>query len=285
MKFGIKKISLVFMFLLVFVTGFFLGKSLDYRKDYSSDLLNTQTDKDGEEVKGQEYIFELDEGLAIKKGIDFLLNPDEKFVRGSPVYVKKMNEICKNADLENAWKKKFDDDIGDYKFLYKLCDFNPTSEEISPDFESVLPLSLRVIAKAIYCENFSYEDIIKDINQIERDGSFNSIYLLFSLGIMKENKCYSEELLEPLTEDLINRFVVLQWEAANDKKLSEFCDSGEFDKYVARAAFISYAGYPIRGTWLENILACQMDNGSWLDNSHTTSLALWTLIQEKGACE
>ena len=47
-------------------------------------------------------------------------------------------------------------------------------------------LNTRLMARALYCENFSYEDILKDINQIEKDNAYNSSHLLLALTIMRK---------------------------------------------------------------------------------------------------
>ncbi|MBZ9578468.1 hypothetical protein KJA14_01310 [Patescibacteria group bacterium] len=219
----------------------------------------------------------------IQKGINFLLTTNEKFIGGTTFLIKKLNEICRDERLEDLWKRKIDEDIGDQEFLYRL--YYPTHQyqDIS-GLENIPDLNTRLIAKATYCEKFSYKDVLEDINQIERDDSYSSAHLLLALAIIKEKGCYDQIILNALIDELVEDLTIIQDKEGESENLPYLCNPSYLDIYAERAAIIGYAGDSIKETWVENILRCQAENGSWFDSPHTTSLALWAIAQENKNC-
>jgi len=237
-----------------------------------------------EEGKLEEGKIEIEEKSLLKKGIDFLLVTDEKFVGGATYLVKKLNEICNDERLEKLWKDKIDEDIGEQKFLLRLYDSAYQYPDIS-NLENISHLNTRLVAKAAYCENFSFENVISDISKIERNGGYNSTHILLALAIMKEKDCYDKKLLNPLINELVKDLIITQNKEGKPENLPNLCNPSYLDIYAERAAVIGYAGYPIKGVWVENILRCQAENGSWFDSPHTTSLALWAITQKNKNCQ
>lgn len=258
----------IVLVLLLIVGGFLVWWKLNYPK---------------EEIRVEEIgITRPKEKSPIQRGIDFLFSTNERFVGGATWVIKKLNEICQDEGLENLWKRKLNEDIKDQKFLYRL--YNP-DYQTDFDLENIPDLNTRIVAKAAYCEKFSYENISQEIKKFKKDNAYNSTHLLLALAIMKEKGCYDETLLTPLIEGLINDLITAQDKEGEPEKLPYLCNPYYLDIYAERAAVIGYAGYPIKEAWVENILRCQRENGSWFDSPHTTSLALWAVAQKNRDCQ
>jgi len=219
------------------------------------------------------------EMTSFRKGISFLLTTRKEFVGGSTFIIKKLNEICQNKELEVLWKKKIDEDLKDQKFLYRLYDPTFSYQNIS-ELENIQNPNTRLIAKAAYCDKFSYRNILQEINSFERDNAYNSSHLLLALTIMKEKNCY-EEKITSLIDEVANELI----QAQNKEEKLYICDPLSLDIYAERAAIIGYAGYSIENSWIEKILQCQEENGSWFDDPHTTALSLWAIAQKDKKCE
>ena len=212
---------------------------------------------------------------AIQRGINFLLTTDEKFIAGSSWMVKRLSERCKNEMLDKLWREKADEDLGRTTYFLPLYDPNAPDIELS-ELNGVMGTD-RLLVKAIYCGNFSYKSILKEINLFERDGLSNSTHILLALLMMIERDCYTD-LLIPLVIELANELTIAQ-NKADEEKIEDLCSSPSFiDIYAQRAAFIGAATFPIKEVWIEKIISCQKPDGGWF-GTHPTGLSLAAIIQ------
>ncbi|MEW6008608.1 MAG: hypothetical protein AB1629_03125 [Candidatus Omnitrophota bacterium] len=218
----------------------------------------------------------------IQKAIDFLLTTNVRFQGGTTLIIKKLNEVCNDKRLDKLWREKIEEDIPvDMKILYRV--YNPTPEPLNIiELEKATEMD-KILIKAHYCQNFSFKDILHDIGQIKRDGGVVSSHLLFYLAIMKKKGCYSNEPLAPLIQTLVNELVAIQNKMEDISIISK--DSEAMLAYAERALFIGFAGYPVKKVWIENILNCQSQDGSWFGDTHTTAVCLWAIVQKRGFCK
>jgi hypothetical protein len=221
----------------------------------------------------------LNSQTPIKKGLRFLTTTDKDYIGGASLLVGEgLNAVCKDKELAEFSEAKIKNQGSEEEKLiyYKITDPSYYPEDIF-QINNIKDIYNRLLAKSVFCKIFAYQDILSDIDQLERDGGYNSAHILSSLTLMKGNGCYPEEPLNPLIEELTGELA-----KAQDEERAP-CDN--VDIYAERAAFIGYAGFPIKDSWIKNILNCQLPDGSWNEDPHATVLALWALAQQKGNCK
>lgn len=213
----------------------------------------------------------------IERGIYWLLTTDAPFYGGSTYLIKKINEVCNLPALDDLWNEKIKEDLRERLFFYEIykIPYNYSPEDCANALNNISGFgyfSDFVLCESIYCDHFDSEKIINDIDSIEEDDGFNSTHKLFSLLIVKDKKCYGESILNERIDKLAKELIIAE-------------DSSEFDFiYAERAAFIGLAGYEIKQEWIDNILSVQRADGSWENDTHTTSLALLAIIQKNKRC-
>jgi hypothetical protein len=265
-KFGL--IILIVLFLLLLANEFWRSSSLKY--SFSPKV------ESPEKLKN-----------SLKKGITWLLNTEENFSGGTTFIIKKLNEICKDESLEKLWKEKIDEDLNLYPFLYRAygiqSQFNPEDCQNYLNWHGVSGTyggyTNFVLCEIIYCDYFNPEEIINHINSIKEDDGFYSNHKLFSLLLMKEFDCYDSQVLDKLIRKKTEELIAVQ---ERSKEFKE--NQRKLDIYSQRAAIIGYSGYEIKQSWIDNIISEQEKDGSWADNPHTTSLALWAIAQKNESC-
>ena len=261
-----KKILLLSLVVFIGVTLFFIW-----------DIFISQKETERPEIKIEE---------VLENGMQFILSQGNRFGVDSLLVTKEINKICKEEELEDFWSNILDEIIYGQEFFYKLFDSEYKYDDISSLKESLVPdyYTTWILLEAAYCDEFPYNSFLNDIQEIERDGGYNSSLILFSLKMVKERDCYDEKLIDPLISELVDELKEAQDEAIRD--LDNLCSNYLLlDIYAERAAFVGYAGYPVERAWIENLSYCQKENGSWFDNVHTSSLALWAIAQYNNGCE
>jgi len=230
---------------------------------------------------------------AIQKGINFLLATDKKFVGAATITIKDFNEICKNEKIDKLWRENVEEDIGQFNFM------DPLYSSVYPDLtvselNDIPEETNRIIAKAVYCKKVPQESILKEINELERDGGYNSTHILKAISIATREDCYEDNFF-PLIIDLVDE---LSKKEDEEGKRDDLCgDNIGLDLYNERAAFISEMGFPLKDSWIENIIRCQQADGKYggysdggdsdseLLSTHTTALGLYALIADLGYCK
>ncbi len=231
--------------------------------------------------------FKRQSSSAIEKGIVFLLTTEKKFDVGIILLIQKLNKICHDERLEELWKIKSAEENSNKKLFFELYNSSCRNQNISELLKEISFFSLleRITIKAMCCKNIDYNEVLKDINEVERDVRYNSIHLLHALSLMKEKGCYGNTL-DPLMKELAKELIAAEDKDTKQEDFSIFCNNIAFlDVYCERALFLGYAGFPVKQEWIENILKCQKENGSWADSPHTTVLALGAIIQYTNTCK
>jgi hypothetical protein len=134
-----------------------------------------------------------------------------------------------------------------------------------------------ILVKALYCDISGYDKddfFILNLMHKQNGGYFDTHYLL-ALLLLKENKCWEEEVINAQVK-IVSEYIIEAQE--NDYVFS--------DLYAERIVFLYWAGYQssIKKEWIDLIIQNYNPAYGWMDpqkqefSLHVTGLSLLSLI-------
>ncbi|RMF55628.1 hypothetical protein D6745_01375, partial [Candidatus Woesearchaeota archaeon] len=227
-------------------------------------------------IQGNETIFINNTLLnaSISAGLKSMLNYSD-IDAGSLWVLSKINEIQPSNEITSRINyymyDESDEEAPIFKFIRKQ---EITSSDVPDKLWSIQYTS--DFLKVWMCRSEPIDEkFLAGLEQrtVEKFEEYKDLHVLLAYVWAKELGCYEPEVLDPLISKKVSEI------------LSKSTDGLSIDVVAERAAVVQYAGYRIPPSLVEYLLVTQNIDGGWSSdiesssNPHTTSLAIWALVQ------
>ncbi|MFH1956681.1 MAG: hypothetical protein ABIJ28_03480 [Patescibacteria group bacterium] len=246
--------------------------------------------KDNNERRGTK----IQADLSAQKGWQWLYHYQGKLLDPSiPLIIKNINEKhCQSSsEIKGFWENALQEfENHQYlpvfeRFFYDSPNYKP-SEKIAKILKTQQDYYNDALAQALYCDFYPVKEDFEEnvFSNINNESGYDLTHKFWSAILFKNNGCESRNYN-------IDEIIYTGAEKIKDEQEKSSFD----DLYAERTAMLLENNFEnfVSEEWIKKIIENQKDSGAWAtptyfsrnyENPHTTTLAIWSLVQYSGKC-